>query len=200
MTDPTAFADGENWTGGFYELAMELGPTDDDRLGRALTALWAAAGVEGCYGSQWHEPEAQESVPLTVASLVEFGHLHGHVVLPSGTRIVCGAVAVREDDGPDWLDFYLPLGALGASDPRVGGYPFGEDAAASLAWRGPIDDWMAGIGTEVFREVDIRLAIIGFETSGSAYAKDLAGDPPPPRGVAYLIPTAGAVRYLRATT
>ena len=63
MTDPAAFTDGENWNGGFYELAIELGPTDDDRLDRALVALWQEAGVEGCYGSRWEDPEAQEPTP-----------------------------------------------------------------------------------------------------------------------------------------
>ena len=38
MIDPASFIDGENWNGGFHELAIEIGPTDDARLGRARRA------------------------------------------------------------------------------------------------------------------------------------------------------------------
>ncbi len=40
--------DGENWTGGFYELYLALGPANDDNLDRAVRTLWRAAGVDGC--------------------------------------------------------------------------------------------------------------------------------------------------------
>lgn len=32
MRDPTAFTDPENWVGGFYELTLEVGDRDDERL------------------------------------------------------------------------------------------------------------------------------------------------------------------------
>ncbi|GAA1616226.1 hypothetical protein GCM10009679_20660 [Saccharothrix algeriensis] len=38
--------------------------------------------------------------------------LHGVIRTPNGAAIVCGVMAVREDNVPDRLDFYLPLGAL----------------------------------------------------------------------------------------
>ncbi|GLH99832.1 hypothetical protein Pa4123_51090 [Phytohabitans aurantiacus] len=47
--------------------------------------------------------------------------------------------------------------------------------------------------------VDLRLGLIGFEVSGETYAKDLDGDPAPPRAVGYLIPDTGGLRYLPAT-
>lgn len=40
------------------------------------------------------------TVPCTVESLDTFGHLRGLVELPNGIPMVCGAVAVREDEGP----------------------------------------------------------------------------------------------------
>jgi hypothetical protein len=34
------FTADDAWSGGFYELALELGPRSDDRLRAALVALW----------------------------------------------------------------------------------------------------------------------------------------------------------------
>jgi hypothetical protein len=196
MQDPTAFTDDENWNGGFYELAIEIGDTSDKRLQFGLSALWRTARIEGCYGRRDLEPDEQDGVACTVASLTELGHLQGTVQLPGGRRIVCGCVAVREDDGPDWLDFYLPMGALARVDRRIGGFPFGEDGGpGSLAWRRPIDDWLATIGADIFREVDFQLGLIGFELSGTTYARQLNGRAPAERWEGYLLPTDGHLRY-----
>lgn len=111
--------------------------------------------------------------------------------LPGGQRVVCGAFNVREEDGHDWLDFVLPVGALARAEPRVGAYPFDEDTA-SLAWRRPVDEWLAAVALRVFSVVPFRVAAIGFEASGMLTAADLdagipaerwcgivaAGDPP----------------------
>lgn len=194
--DPAAFTDAENWAGGYYELAVELGDTSDERLQRALTELWDAAGIEGCHVRRDREPAEQDEVPRTVASLEEYGHLRGTVVLPSGHRVVCRCVAVREEDGPDWLDFCLPLGALGRTDRRVRGFPFGDDGGeVSLRWRRPLDEWLATVGTKVFRAVPFRLGLIGFETSGRAYAHDLGGTAPAERWEGHLLPSGATVRF-----
>jgi len=194
--DPAAFTDDANWTGGFYELAIEIGDTSDERLQLALSALWRAAGIEGCYRSRDREPGEQDEIACTVASLTEFGHLQGTVRLPSGQRVVCGCVAVREDHGPDWLDFYLPIEALGRVDHRIGGFPFDQNSGqASLVWRRPLDDWLAAIGTDIFREVDFQLGLIGFETSGNNHSRQLNGTVPEQRWEGYLIPADGTLRY-----
>lgn len=78
--------------------------------------------------------------------------------LPSGVDVVCGVVASREDAGPDWLDSYIPLGALARADRRVGGYPFDAPGTSSLEWRRPIDNWLAQIGGAVYSAVAYRLA------------------------------------------
>jgi hypothetical protein len=88
---------------------LDPAPFSDERLARALNTLWRAAGVRGCYGSREREPRDLETVPCTVESLERFGHLRGVVGLPGSVPVVCGAVAIREEEGPDWLDFYLPL-------------------------------------------------------------------------------------------
>lgn len=48
MGTPHAFGAAENWAGGSYDLAIEVGPRSDARLQRVLTAVWSAAGVQGC--------------------------------------------------------------------------------------------------------------------------------------------------------
>jgi len=196
MDDPSAFTDGENWSGGFYELAIELGHTSDQRLQRALSTLWRAAAIQGCYGRRDREPGEQDVIACTVASLGEFGLLRGTVRLPAGPRIVCGCVAVREDGGPDWLDFFLPMGALARVDRRVGGFPFGRDGSpASLEWRRPIDDWLATIAHAIFGVVGFRLGLIGFEQSGMTSAAELHGRVPAERWAGYLLPADGLPRY-----
>jgi hypothetical protein len=79
MTTADDMSDGENWTGGFYELVLDLGATDDVRVDRAVRSLWRAAGVRECRaeaGSADVEPSA--------AALAEHGHLRGTLTLPSG--------------------------------------------------------------------------------------------------------------------
>ncbi|MDA2808881.1 hypothetical protein [Nocardiopsis suaedae] len=185
---PSVLSHAENWTGGFYETAFEVG--DGGRsLQRVLSALWPAAGVEGCFGSRDREPGDQAGVPLTLSSLAEYGHLRGVLTLPSGHRVVCGCVAVRPDDGPAWLSLYLPLGALGATDPRIGAFPFGPDGGpSSLEWRLPLDAWLASTARAVLAEAPFDLAVIGFEPDGSPQARSLNGAPPEERACGVLFP------------
>src|SRR5690349_14483231 len=74
-----------------------------------------------------------------------------------------------------------------------------DPVRASLAWRQTIDEWLAGIGVQVYAAVECQLGLIGWEASGQVYARDLYGDPHPPRGFGYLIPRSGRLDYLPAT-
>jgi hypothetical protein len=197
--DPTAFTDQENWTGGFYELSVEVGDRDDERLQRAVTALWQAAAITGCYGGFDREPADQVAVPVTLASLQEFGHLRGIVRPPLGGPVVCGCFATRiDEDDLDWLTLYLPLGALARVDRRIGGFPFGPDGGPeSLTWRALLDTWLAGLANEVFRHVDFRLGMVGFEVDHTT-AADLNGVVPEQRWKGYLLPVDGQLRYTPA--
>jgi hypothetical protein len=198
MHDPADLDDDENWTGGFYELALQLGPRDDVRLASALGSGWAAAAVDGCWehGSRRAGRWSHRSVELGVAALERYGHLHGVVMLPTGERTSWGAVAIREEAGDDWLDFYLPLGALTNAVSTVGGYPF-ESETKSLGWRLPIDDWFVKIARSVFLVAPFRLGLVGFEVSGMADGNDL--EIPEERGMGYLVPNHGALTYHPAT-
>jgi hypothetical protein len=164
MSRSSDLDEAENWHGGFYELAINLGPRDDARLGLALATVWSAARVRGCHQ---RTPAGHVPASCTLDSLENAGHLAGTVKLPDGREVVCGAVAIREEGGADWLDFYLPLGALGDSDSRVGGFPFGEDGgASSRRWREPLDEWLRAVGADVYARVPFLCAIVGFEASG----------------------------------
>jgi hypothetical protein len=198
MNDPTDLADSANFDGGFYELDIELGTRNDDRLQRALDALWRHAGVDGCFRRL---PGSKEVVPRTLASLERHGHLNGIVLLPSRQRTVCGVVAVREETGTDWLDFYLPLAALGRADARIGAFPFGDDGGpTSLSWRSALDEWLVSIARDVYAEVPFQLALVGFEVPGAICSEELAEQGvPDARGYAYVLPDLeGTVRVYAA--
>ncbi|MBQ0847227.1 hypothetical protein J8N05_03190 [Streptomyces sp. BH-SS-21] len=171
-----------------------MGSSDDARLQAVLGALWSAADVHGCFGQGDREPEEQDPVPCTVGSLTEFGHLHGQVRLPTGQLVVCGCVAIRGgDESGDWLDFYVPVGAL--------------DHAGLAYWDGRpffrsdvMDEWLAAIGTETFQSASFSLGVIGFEVSGCTDASTLAGRLPRMRDIGYLLPQGNVLHYGAANT
>jgi hypothetical protein len=189
MSNPASFCDQSNWTDGFYELAIEVGSTDDARVQEVLSAVWSAAGVQGCFAFRDREPEEQEPVSCTAASLAEYGHLRGQVLLPTGRLAVCGCVAIRGgDESSDWLDFYVPVGALSkAGIAYWDGRPFFRSAI--------MDEWLAAVGAEAFRHAPFSFAVIGFEVSGCTDAATLAGRLPESRGIGYLLPQEGVLHY-----
>lgn len=193
--DASDLHDDALWLGGAYELAMELGERDDARLDAALTALWAAADVAGCQGGT-DGGESWVDAPCSVTGLQRFGRLAGLVTLPRRRTVVCGARAVRQASGTDWLVFFIPVGALDLAEPRSAAFPFrGGD---SLLWRRPLDRWLAGIGARVHAQVPLRLALIGPEVAGLTTARRLGGEPPAERWAAYLIPSAAELEYHQA--
>lgn len=196
--DASDLHDDALWLGGAYELAMEVGERDDARLEAALTTLWAVAGVAGCHGGT-DGGETWVDAPCTVAALQRHGRLAGLVTLPrgrNGRTVVCGARAVRQASGTDWLVFFIPVGALDLAEPRSAAFPFrGSD---SLLWRRPLDRWLAGIGAQVHARLPLRLALIGPEVAGLTTARRLNGRPPAERWAAYLIPTASGLEYHQA--
>lgn len=196
---PADITDPENWYGGFYELAIELADDSDEHLQRIVTALWYTADIEGSYRRRPGTRDQFEDTPCTVAALEQNGHLHATVRLPSGQRIVCGAVAIRGADGTDWLDFYLPMEALSRAEKRARAFPFvpGGDHSA-LEWRRPIDDWLADIATRIFETDPFRIALIGHEVSGDTDAASLGGAVPEQRFISYLLPHDGRLDYAPA--
>src|SRR5689334_19025851 len=141
------FEDPEAWLGGYYELAIELGIRSDERLLTALTAVWSDPDLDGVYLDRDTEPWRQTRQTVTAESL-RVAHLQGLARLPNGAIIACGTCLIREDDGPDWLVLYLPMGAL-ATAYDVGGYPFEPNAETSRPWREILDAWLARVGVAV---------------------------------------------------
>ena len=161
--DPATAADpdlDDNWTGGHYELAVNLGPSSDDaRIDAAVAAVEEVAGVR----RDPHRPLSR----LNAA---------GVTTCPSGD-VVCGISVVQEGEGgDDWVFLFVPLGALEKRDPRVGAYPFGHDGGAvSRGWREPLDAWLLDLGRALFTRVRFAYAFAGFETSGESL-EELTGD------------------------
>ncbi|MFG1869296.1 hypothetical protein [Micromonospora arborensis] len=181
-------SDDENWAGGFYEVLLVLGATDDARLDRAVRSLWRVAGVRECRVG----PELVDVEP-GVAAFEVGGHLYGTLTLPSGDRVVCGGFSFRYE-GIDSLELYLPLGALARLDKRIGGYPFDDRSGVeSLTWRAPLDRWLADVAVAVHAEVPFHRAVIGFEVDQDA---DVTDDE---RFAAILLPCPEGLDYRPAT-
>lgn len=199
MGQPWDFLDDENWSGGYYELAIKLGPrsspTAAEHLVTALRTIWSRPGLKGCYRDRWTEPVDQERV---AAQPVDHDHpepLYGIADLPRGLRVVCASHVVREaaDDGDDWIAMCLPLGALGRADPRVGAYPFGDESS-SRAWREPIDDWFVAMAEAVAAQHQFELALIGHEVSGMDW--QFNGGPAEGEWATYLVPSPTGLQVL----
>ena len=190
------FTPSDIWYGGYYELALELGGRSDERLQVALRRVWSFPSLEGCYLDTELEPSEQHRVEVPSA-LEEPGQLRGTALLPSGDRVACGTFIVREEDGPDWLGFYVPMGALSITSAYdVGGYPFDVERRSHKEWQQELDSWLAVLGAYVFRTVPYRLGLIGHEVSGDAYADDIEKQGiPDDRYIGYLWPQGKDVQY-----
>lgn len=183
------------WYGGFYELAIEVGPNSDEQVSAVLQAMWTHPALEGCYLDRTKEPHEQQRVTSAQTPLESGMHLQGLALLPNGYRVACGTCLIREDDGPDWVNFYLPMGALGEGY-DVGGYPFIGKEESSEHWQKPVDDWLVEMGSYVFSITRYRLGLIGFEVSSHVYADELAEKGiPVERYCGYLWPSGEEVKY-----
>jgi hypothetical protein len=157
-----------------------------------------------------------------MASLRNYGSIYGTVTLPSGHRLACGLLTIHEDGSVvtasigggkvsmkrsrpgqrrDWLNLYIDLGALGRLDPRVGLFPMmlPDDPEETWAWRRPIDDWMADIGSRTYRVTPFRMGVIGPEFLFDIKADQLRNGIPSRHGYAFLWPVDGEVVYYPAT-
>ena len=184
------FTGDDVWNGGFYELALEYRRGDVPGLVDGLAAVWRANAVAGCYLACEREPEDQRRAEFE-PSLPFEGHLYGVATLPAGQAVACGTCCIREENGADWLVFYVPMGALGSVYP-VRGFPFDEGDHGS--WQRELDAWLTDLGHEVFGTAPFRIGLIGFETSGELGADDvLKAGVPAKRHCAVLIPNASTL-------
>ena len=100
MTQFRIFTHPDAWNGGSYELAIDLGPVDDAKLEKALTAIWSHADLDGCYLRGDQEPAEQTLiVPGTGPGLDTC--LRGVARLQGMAPVACSTIVVREDGGSD---------------------------------------------------------------------------------------------------
>ena len=104
------FTHEDTWKGGSYELAIELGERDDDRLGAALKALWQHPSLEGCYLQMEAEPEDQARA---------FSKFSAPARSPSRPPISYDSVVGREGERAG-ADTAKAENALGGRAPRAG--------------------------------------------------------------------------------
>src|SRR3712207_3095418 len=91
------FTEPDAWHGGFFELALDLGPPSDARLGTAQTTLWSHPALDGCYAECEREPLDQPRVgPVLPADQNGNGQLFGVATLPNGRQTACASVTIRE--------------------------------------------------------------------------------------------------------
>ena len=149
------FTEPDTWNGGFFELALELGPRNDQRLRDAVSVLWKHPTLAGCYLDRDKEPGQQKR--LEPASQALECNLYGVAMTPAGKEVACRSLPIRFDDGIDWLYLVVPLGSLGTADP-VGAYPF-DDGETSMDWIIPVSEWFRGFGDLRFSSVAFRLVL-----------------------------------------
>jgi hypothetical protein len=194
------FTNDETWLGGYYELAIEIGARSDEHLLDALIAIWTHPTLEGCYLDRQKEPSDQPRIKPS-ADFLSIMHHQGIALLPNGCRIAWGTCLIREEDeGPDWLDFYLPMGILnGAYD--IGSYPFDDPGSKPEHWQPSVDEWLAELGEYVYSITPFQLGLIGFEISGEVYSTQINDNGiPAQRDFGYLWPQQGMVKYFSKTS
>ncbi|MFL1377398.1 hypothetical protein [Nocardiopsis protaetiae] len=188
MDDPISFRDETVWLNGFYQLAIEVGSRDDGCFGALVESVSAAAGVGEWYRRRDVEPEEQVPVACAMTSFRNGERLFGKVTLPNGRGVVCGLFAIRPEEYPHWLVFYIPGGAL----ERVG---LAYEDGVSWYRSGTVDDWFAEIGAQAFARVPFLLGVIGLEVSALTSAEELGGSPEKWHGTGFLIPGQEGLRY-----
>ena len=153
------FTDPDAWTGGHYELAIELRDRSDYNLRATTQALWSSPDLSGPYRHDDREHHLQTVVGLDTRP-VDW-KLFGLATIPGTGATPCLTVPLRFDEGVHSLQLCVPLGGLSRILP-VGGFPFEETPPGP--WVTTLEDWLASVGRHVFLRAKFSLAVIGFET------------------------------------
>ncbi|MFJ4109527.1 hypothetical protein [Oerskovia enterophila] len=210
-----------HWRGGFYELVLLMDGGDEERLGEGVKALAAAAGLSGATivtaaGPVAPDLTTHEGQRLAAVALAQGRQLRGRVLLPDARESACGVLLLRDAEdaveapGAEQvgavaraghsLVLFLPLAGLASAGVDVGGFPFGDESGGeSLAWRRPLDEWLARIGRVVHASVPFRRAVIGFDVAGDDELPVVTGrSAPAPRDRAFLVPEPDGLVYVAA--
>lgn len=153
----------ENWHGSSLQVAIDLGPRNDERLLHAFRAAWASPCLDGPLPS----PGGDAAAALDGSLLEQEGseHTYGTFELPDGgRRLGCEVFAIR-DEQSDWLEVAIPTGMLELAFPVE--YPL---VAAANPWITDVEASLVEVADAVYRAVPFDLATIGEEVSGLFYA------------------------------
>lgn len=168
MRDAASFLIRDNWAGGAWELVVDLEP-GGNRLLEAARWVWSRLDLEGPYASNELEPVSQEPVRLGPGSIDSLDRNMGSITHYGVARIrgwpgkvVVSSAMCRFSPESDEFVLGLPVGALAASNPDVGSYPFGYDPDANPPWAATLDDWLADIALGLRTVVPYELARIGW--------------------------------------
>jgi hypothetical protein len=180
------------WAGGHYELAMSFGARSGALGVKALARLWTHPLLEGCYLRK-DQPFSTQSRVSTEGHLE--GTLYGIARLENGAILPCASLFISLGNDGDWLQLYLPLGALGRVF-AVGGYPF-EQSTTYPEWRQKIDLWLGQVAKYVFEQVQFEIAVLGFEVEFSKISVNQisASGIPVPRQDGFLLPTGKGIQW-----
>ena len=191
----TYFTHEDSWTGGFYELAIDVGSTMDELVLTVLQAIWSHPALEGCYLDRTREPADQMRLTMT-PELLHRTHIQGIARLPDNHFLPCGTCLLRDLGDTTWIDFYIPTGALEWVYP-LGGFPFSrQDRNAQRQWQQPLDNWFADLGRYIFEHSAYRFAVIGHEVAAEADAAQISERGiPEQRWMGYLWPTGTTLTY-----
>ncbi len=186
------------WIGGYFELALEVSEQrNDDKLFTAFEALWRYPFVEGVYMDRDIEPSDQPLLPVLREYIAGYGTPLYGIAHIGNASLACRSSFVRHDDGSDWLDFLIPVGALAPLFP-LGGFPFGTGEPQLEASLTTIDEWLIQMGQAIYSASPYALGLVGFDVSGNANARGVqAKGIPVERYMTYLWPRDGILDVVR---
>ncbi len=151
---PAEYFGPDNWLGWYFELAIDLGPRNDERLRRATDAIWGTPGIRGPLPSPFSPPEHRPR-----SRDRHFISVHGELSIGEFPPIGCLTVVVP--DVHDWLDLSIPEAMLRRR------FPISEPLrAATNPWARAVENLFVSAAERVFRVAPFELAFIGEEVSG----------------------------------
>lgn len=188
--------DEDAWTGGDYDLSVDLGRRSDEDLDAAIRALWAHPALYGV----WRDPlgpwDESSRVPAGLPDHQASG-CAGVATLPDGHRVVCRTYVCRFEPSPDVLGFSIPITSLRGVD-HLGSYPFNVDDTRD--WEVRLAGWLVEIARWVHARVPFPLALTGYDVFAEVRAEDITRDGiPSDRWMGYLWTSNGRLEWFPPT-
>jgi len=151
----------DTWSGGFFELAVELAATTPAMRRAALETLWRYPGLSGPFSQREVSPELQQALdsPLPIDT-----QLYGLARFPDAA-IPCASHGWCFDESNEaWLCLGLPMSALAVRF-AVGAFPFVD--GSSFSWREPVHAWLRAVAEHLHAATPFKLGLVGFEPDDS---------------------------------